>query len=181
MERRDVLERAGALATVSMVGLAGCSSDSADDGTGSPDGDGEPEPTGDGSTPESDGTGDACGTPEGDITGVLPDSEAYQQQDSEVNEEPSLEGMVTSAFAAYTDSADDRYSLRVFEYVDAETATTESQKAADESNSDTGVIGYIVAEEFSYVGFGPDEDSLIAFMETSSLLAGCVEANITFV
>jgi hypothetical protein len=174
MERRDVLERAGALATVSIAGLAGCSGDSAG-------GDNTPDPTSDGSTPESDGAGSACGTPEGDLTGAFPDSESYQQQDSQVNEESSQEGMVSSAFAAYTDSADDRYSLRVFEYENPETATTESEKAADQSNSDTGVIGYIVAEEFAYVGFGPDEASLIEFMETSSLLAECVEANITFV
>jgi hypothetical protein len=176
MQRRDVLKSASVLATATTVGLAGCSGDSSNGGTQgtTTDDDGEPAEQ---NTPES-----GCQLPGDDLSTAFPDSSEYEQQQSQIVGEGETESdVIRGGVAMYTGPDGTEYVAQVIEYVDVAAAETRAQNNSENIDPGDGAVGFIRVENVIYVGSGPDEASVVAFMQTSSLLAGCVEANISFV
>jgi len=153
MERRDVLRTAATAATASTVGLAGCGILG----------------------------GGGCDTPGDDLTETFPDSDDYSQQNTFTSSgnQTGQENIEQFATATYTGPDDGEFSFTVVEYSDTDAAESEADNASE--GGDNGSIGYIIAENYVYVGTGPDEDSITEFMSTSPTLGDCVDDNIEFI
>lgn len=185
MHRRDVLKSASALATVGTVALAGCTGS---DGNGASDGNETEDSDSNTDTNESTENGTdseefrECRTPGDDLSEAIQVSDDYtvdnmMHQTSEDLEDDPAEEM---AFGEYTGPDGGMYTMMAMEYPDADTAQEEAERGAEQSEGDQA-MGYLVVENYVFVGSGPTKDRLISFMETTDHLSGCVEPSITMI
>lgn len=101
---------------------------------------------------------------------ILRHSSEYEQQQSQIAGESETESDVSrGAVAMYTGPDGTEYVAQVLEYVDVAAAETRAQNPSE--TIDPGAVGFIRVENVIYVGSGPDEASVVAFMQMSSLLA----------
>lgn len=156
MERRDVLKSASALAAASTVGMAGCSGI----------------------------LGGGCDTPGDNLEDSFPESDDYSRQgEVSTGSGEGQDNVDRTATGFYTDSNDEGYIFAISEFSSEDAAADEADNASEAGTGDfnDGAFGYIQTGAYIFVGGGPDEDSVTAFMKASPTLSdGCVDDNIEF-
>lgn len=130
-----------------------------------------------GSNPESQENGDetasetSCGGIDGEMTGILPDTDEYSIGTTETFTDDAPLGL-RSAITTYPDIEGSKYEFLIIEFSDAESASDTKDEVL--TGNDFDQIGYVMVEQY-FVGVGgAEQDPIRSMMEASSLDSACV-------
>jgi hypothetical protein len=171
MRRRTLVKTTAVFATAAIPTVTGCADSESSPGSG-----------------DTDSDSGGCDTPDGELTTAFPESDAYEQlssasvpQDGDVEPGGDAEAYAT---ASYMDSEDRFFAFGIYQYPDADTATERSEGRTEtffERNQGAdSTVGYITVDAYVYVGVGPDDSSLVDFMQRAAPLSDCVEDRIEY-